>query len=308
MTRNCIASSEHPCKCSKKQYPPPNWLVLLYFGEIVEEIDASADGIWLNIHKTDGSLVGWSLSKDLLSTDIEPPPCPKSRPPQYPMTMTKNGTALVMHRLLCARPPVSPAKCLAQLLLDDTLPALDDTTNPGWIQIRRVDGLTGWCEKKYLVFLSNTRPASIRQNLFKGVTFLQKDLTSPRKNRMYVMAIDLTTVGLEFLVTPSKIPSGILCTRTTSKFLEEFSMNVAINGDGYSYLDASVNPATTCPNGGDPVKANGFAASRGTVYSPTKTIQPIVYISSTNQVTINEAPSKPYSMPFLETVWWSKME
>ena len=75
---------------------------------------------------------------------------------------------------------------------------------------------------------------------------------------MYVMAIDLLTVGLEFLVTPSKIPDGILCTRTTSKFLEEFSMNVAINGDGYSYLDASVNPATTCPNGGDPVKVNGL--------------------------------------------------
>jgi exopolysaccharide biosynthesis protein len=109
------------------------------------------------------------------------------------------------------------------------------------------------------------------------------------------MAVDLTTVGLEFLVTPSKNPSGILCTRTVSKFLTEFSMNVAINGDGYSYLDASTNPATTCPSGGDPVKSNGFAASRGTIYSPTKTVQPTVYISSTNQVTVNANPTKVFN-------------
>jgi exopolysaccharide biosynthesis protein len=158
-----------------------------------------------------------------------------------------------------------------------------------------VDGLTGWCENKYLVPLSNTRPASIRQNLFKGVTFLQKDLTTPRKNRMYVMAIDLATVGLEFLVTPSKSPNGTLCTRTVSKFLEEFNMSVAINGDGFSYLDSSVNPAVVCPGGGEPVKANGFAASRGTVYSSIKTVQPTVYISSNNQVFINEVQNKPFN-------------
>ena len=78
-------------------------------------------------------------------------------------------------------------------------------------------------------------------------------------------------------------------------------MNVAINGDGFSYLPASVNPATTCPNGGDPVKVNGYAASRGNVYSPTKTIQPTVYISARNQVTINECQAR-YSMLFLATV------
>jgi hypothetical protein len=198
------------------------------------------------------------------------------------------GTATVTVR----ETPSSTGKVLGTVMLDDTLPALDDTSNTNWIQIRRVDGLTGWCEKKYLSFLSVTRPTAIKQNLFRGVTFLQKDLVSPRKNRMYVMAIDLTTVGLEFLVTPSKISGGLLCSRTVSTFLEEFKVGVAINGDGFSYLDASAYPAsTTCPNGGDPVKVNGYAASRGTIYSPVKTIQPTVYISSKNQVTINEKPN-----------------
>jgi GH25 family lysozyme M1 (1,4-beta-N-acetylmuramidase) len=264
----------------------------LYFGEVVELIDTSADGLWLNVRKTDGSLAGWSLSKDLISSDAPPPPMPEEPPTPVPDDDDKKWYLVIVASLTVRGAPNITGKVLGTLIQDDTLPALDDTSTPGWTLIRRVDGLTGWCENKGLKFISNTRPASIRQNLFKGVTFLQKDLIVPRKNRMYVMAIDLTTVGLEFLVTPGNNTNGILCTRTTSKFLEEFSMYVAINGDGFNYLPASVDPATTCPNGGEPVKVNGYAASRGNVYSPTKTIQPTVYLSVRNQVTINDAPSK----------------
>jgi GH25 family lysozyme M1 (1,4-beta-N-acetylmuramidase)/uncharacterized protein YgiM (DUF1202 family) len=268
---------------------------LVYFGEIVEEIDATTDGIWLKIQKSDGSLVGWSLSKDLLLVDETSTPDDDSATP-VPDDDDKKWYRIGYASLTVRETPSSTGKVLGTVLLDDTLPAMDDTTNPGWIQIRRVDGLTGWCEKKYLVFLSSIRPASIRQNLFKGVTFLQKDLVSPRRNRMYVIAIDLATVGLEFLVTPSKLTGGFLCTRITSKFLEEFGLGIAINGDGFSYLEASAYPvASTCPNGGDPVKVNGYAASRGTVYSSVKTVQPTVYISSKNQVTINVTPNTPFN-------------
>jgi exopolysaccharide biosynthesis protein len=92
---------------------------------------------------------------------------------------------------------------------------------------------------------------------------------------------------LEFLVTPSANADGILCTRTTSKFLKDFNLNFAVNGDGFGYLDATYSPATYCANGGVPVKANGFAASRGKIYSPKKTAQPIVYINAKNQVAVN---------------------
>jgi GH25 family lysozyme M1 (1,4-beta-N-acetylmuramidase) len=263
----------------------------IYFAETVEKIGLSADGTWMNVRTADGSLVGWVLSADLLSAAIDLPPAPEEPPVPIPDDEDKKWYRVGFSAVTVREAPNITGKVLGTVVLDDTLPALDDTSNTEWAQIRRVDGLTGWCEKKYLTFLSATQPASIRQNLFNGVTFLQKNLTTPRKNRVYVMAVDLLTVGLEFLVTPSKLSGGILCTRTTSKFLEEFSMNFAINGDGFSYLDASVSPAATCPNGGDPVKANGFAASRGTIYSPNKTIQPTVYISSTNQVAIT-APNK----------------
>ncbi len=266
---------------------------LLYFGEIVEGLAASPDGTWMKIQKSDGSLIGWSLSKDLLLVDGTPTPPDEDTATPVPDDDDKKWYRVRVTSVAVRETPSSTGKTLGTVALDDTLPALDDTSNANWTQIRRVDGLTGWCEKKNLVFLSATRPTSIKQILFRGVTFLQKDLISPRKNRMYVIAIDLTTSGLEFLVTPSKSTNGILCTRITSKFLEEFKLGVAINGDGYSYLDVSTYPpATTCPTGGDPVKVNGYAASRGTVYSPVKTVQPTVYISSTNQVTIDVKPNK----------------
>jgi len=268
-------------------------LGLLYFGEIVEEIGANADRTWLNIRKLDGSLTGWSLQENLISTDVLPDDGTPI-PDPIPTDANKKWYRVSISSLSVRETASASAKVLGTVILDDTLPAIDET-NPTWMQVRRVDGLLGWCEKKSLIFVSNTRPASIRQNLFKGITYLQKDLTTPRKNKMHVIAIDLQTVGLEFLVTPSINANGILCTRTTSKFLEEFSMSIAINGDGFSYLDASINPATTCPNGGEPVKANGYAASRGKVYSPTKTVQPTVYIGARNQVTVNGNQSQPFN-------------
>jgi hypothetical protein len=180
------------------------------------------------------------------------------------------------------------------VLKNDTVPALDDTTNPGWIKIQKLDGLTGWCDRKFLVLLSATRPASIRQGLFPGITYLRKDLTTPRMNVVHVLAIDLQTPNLEFLVTPASKQDGTICTRTTSKFLDEFKLHLAINADGWRYLDPNTVPGGACASG-DPVKVNGYAASRGTVYSPVKTYEPEIYIGPRNQVTINTPPVKPFN-------------
>jgi exopolysaccharide biosynthesis protein len=89
-------------------------------------------------------------------------------------------------------------------------------------------------------------------------------------------------------------PDGTICTRTTSKFLDEFKLHVAINADGWKYLDPNTIPAIVCANG-DPVKVNGYAASRGTVYSPIKTYEPEIYISPRNMVTVNAPPAKPFN-------------
>jgi exopolysaccharide biosynthesis protein len=104
---------------------------------------------------------------------------------------------------------------------------------------------------------------------------------------VHSLSIDLQSEGLEFLVTPPSTETGILCTRTTSQFVREFGVHIAINGDGYTYLDPATTPPGICA-AGDPVKTNGYAVSRRKVYSPRKTADPIIYMNQRNQITINE--------------------
>ncbi|MDP1715376.1 MAG: SH3 domain-containing protein [Anaerolineales bacterium] len=262
-------------------------LGLVTIGELVEKIGASSDGSWLKIQNTDGTLTGWSPSEYLQNVKtpvLEEPPATTPVPDHSDKNWYRINTATLN---VCESPSTS-SKSVGTVLKNDTIPALDDTSNPDWVQIQRLDGLTGWCSKSYLVPLGHGHPASIRQSLFPGITYLRKDLTSPRPNVVHVIAIDLQNPKLEFLVTPSPNKGNILCTRVTSKFLEEFKLHVAINGGYYSYLDASHDPATYCPNGGDPVRISDYAASRGKIYSPKKTAQPVIYIGPRNQVTINK--------------------
>jgi exopolysaccharide biosynthesis protein len=102
-----------------------------------------------------------------------------------------------------------------------------------------------------------------------------------------VLGVDLQTPGMEFLVTPPSTDNGIVCTRPTSQFLKEFGMHLAINGDGFRYLDPDMVPPNVCAQG-DPVVTNGYAVSRRKVYNPKKTADPIIYFNQRNQVTINE--------------------
>ncbi len=272
---------------------------LLYPNEQVEEIGANSDRSWLRIQRLpDKALKGWSFGAYLEPLDGNPDPDPEPPEPtiQAEFDNDKPWYKVTVNGLGIRETPASSAKLLGTLAVDDNIPALDDKTNPSWIKIRKLNGLIGWVEKKNTTFVLASRPASIRQNFFTGITYLRKDLTSPRKLVVHVLAIDTQTVGLEFLVTPSNRTDGIMCTRTTSKFLEEFKVGVAINADGWSYLDQTTfPPATYCATGGEPVKLNGFAASRGKVVSPRNNERPIVYISQKNLTTVEQAPGNVFN-------------
>jgi len=261
---------------------------LVYLGELVEKIGTTLDGAWFHIRNSSGTLTGWCANEYLISVHTpveEAPPATTPVPDHTDKTWYRINTVTLNIR----EAPGTTAKIVGTILKNDTVPALDDTSNPNWVKIQRLDGLTGWCAKSYLVSLGLGRPTSIRQSLFPGITYLRRDITSPRPNVVHVMAIDLQTAKLEFLVTPSPNTSNVLCSRVTSKFLEEFKLQVAINGGYYSYVDDTVNPVTYCPNGGIPVQVSDYAASRGKVYSPKKTAQPTIYIRARNQVNINKA-------------------
>jgi GH25 family lysozyme M1 (1,4-beta-N-acetylmuramidase) len=265
-----------------------NSVGLLPFGEIVEEIGANTDRSWLRIRQTVGSLRGWCFASFLQDASNPPPPPPppdEEDPQSIPGDETRKWYRVTSSTLSIRMGPNGGAKIIGAFAKEDSVAALDDTSNAAWIQVRRIDGLTGWCEKKSLSLRSVSRPASFRQKIFTGVFYSRKELLAPRKNVIHAIGIDLQTAGLDFLVTPPSTANGILCTRTTSKFLKEFGMSLAINADGFSYLDPA--PANVCAEG-DPVIPNGYAVSRRKTYSVRKTADPIIYFNQRNQVTINQ--------------------
>jgi len=144
--------------------------------------------------------------------------------------------------------------------------------------------------------LGTTPPEQLTQKIFSGVTYFRKESQTPRKMVAHVLAIDMRANGLKCLVTPPSHNSGLICTRKTSKFLEEFGLQLAVNGDGFSYLDQDTyDPGQYCPNGGEPVKVNSYAASRGTVYSERWAGRPIMYLNKNNEVTFNEPKGAIYN-------------
>ncbi|NJN80229.1 MAG: SH3 domain-containing protein [Anaerolineales bacterium] len=268
---------------------------LVYFAELVEKLDSTLDGTWLKIRNQEGSLVGWSSSQYLVSVH-SPEPIPPPPPATVPDHKNKNWYRVNTTTLNLRDAPNLTGKVVGKVSKNDVIPALDDSSNTEWAQIQKIDGLTAWCSKTYLVQVANTRPDSISQSIHTGITYLRKDLTTPRPIVVHVMAIDLQTAKLEFLVTPpSKNGGDVLCTRTTSQFLDEFKLHVAINGGYFSYLDASFDPKKLCPNGGEPVRISDYAASRGNIYSKKKTWQPVIYIGQKNQFSFNTLAGKVFN-------------
>jgi hypothetical protein len=138
-------------------------------------------------------------------------------------------------------------------------------------------------------------PVPSREQLFPGVEYVREVHVRPRPLVIHRVTIDMRTPGLRFLVTPaddrgSDLP---LRARTTSEFVKEFEVQIAINGDGFSpWWSRSL--ADYYPHSGDPVRPRGNAASRGRVYWSTADPYPTLYINSRNRLSL-QAPAKPFN-------------
>jgi exopolysaccharide biosynthesis protein len=85
--------------------------------------------------------------------------------------------------------------------------------------------------------------------------------------------------------------------RTTSRFLEEFHLQVAVNASGfYPWWSHSVDDYY--PHAGDPVAPVGFTASNGKEYwvnKYTAGTEPTLYLSSSNDLSFNHRPHEVYN-------------
>jgi hypothetical protein len=141
-------------------------------------------------------------------------------------------------------------------------------------------------------------PPVIRHSLFEGVTYAREVRHSPRPMVIHVVTIRLDAPGIGFLVTPGDPKQRRpLHARTTSQFLSEFKVQVAVNGD-FFFPWWSRALWDYYPHAGDPVELEGFAASRGVVYSthPIKNHFPRLYISKDNRILIGKPSARPYNV------------
>ena len=154
----------------------------------------------------------------------------------------------------------------------------------------------GLCLGGYLVY-DRGRPAPIpmKQTLYEGVIYRRIVRYFPRPMIAHVLTIDTKAKGIEFLVTPPDTEGETpLKARTTSQFLEEFSLQIAINGGGFSPW-WSHSPADYYPHVGDLVAPFGFTASDGKVYwttAETEGIPPALFISRRNVISFNNKPNR----------------
>ena len=156
--------------------------------------------------------------------------------------------------------------------------------------------LAGVCVIGFLAY-DNGRPFQIpdKERLFTGVEYARKVNFSPRPMIIHTITIDTHRNGIRYLVTPpdeygSQFP---LRARTTSQFLREFGVQIAINGDGFSPW-WSHSPADYYPHIGDPVQPRGDTASHGKIYWTSTATVPTLYISSHNQMSFDQ-PNKPFN-------------
>jgi hypothetical protein len=146
------------------------------------------------------------------------------------------------------------------------------------------------------------RATTTQERLFDGVTYARTVRWSPRPLVIHAITIDMHGNGVRAFVTPpdEKGSQYPLRARTTSQFLQEFGVQIAVNGDGFSpwWSNSLVD---YYPHVGDPVHPRGNSASRGKLYWTSQAAVPTLYISSRNLPSF-DAPAKPFNAISGETL------
>ncbi len=141
-----------------------------------------------------------------------------------------------------------------------------------FVAVAIVVAAVGW------IYLSQRPP---RQNytaeLFPGITYTRQARSEPRPLMVHIIEIDLNTADVHFFVTPGDPNSELeLPARTTPQFVEEFGVQLAINGNFFTPFEAGIFLWDFYPHSGDPVNVSGMAISNGQPYSPHQPEFPVI--------------------------------
>jgi exopolysaccharide biosynthesis protein len=137
-----------------------------------------------------------------------------------------------------------------------------------------------------LYYSGRPLPIPVRSQLFDGVVYYRRVKIKPRLLITHIITINLQTPGLKFLVTPGDTSADRpLKARTTSEFIKEFSVQIAVNGDGFTPW-FSKGLFDYYPHPGDKITPNGTAISNGMMYHQDSAY-PTLFFTSTNHVSFS---------------------
>jgi Phosphodiester glycosidase len=133
--------------------------------------------------------------------------------------------------------------------------------------------------------LSRPPRTALKQQLFPGITYQREARSTPRRIMLHVVAVDLTTPNLKFLVTPGTPGTDRreINAQTTESFVRKFGVQLAINASFFLPFYEH-NPLSYYPHTGDRVNLLGQAISNGNTYSPGEKIWNVMCISPDNSI------------------------
>jgi hypothetical protein len=146
--------------------------------------------------------------------------------------------------------------------------------------------LYGW-----LCFLRPPR-TNQQQVLFAGINYQREARSSERPAMIHIVTVDLTAPGVRALVTPKAPQYRETIARTTSEFLREYQLQLAINASYFHHFYEKT-PWDYHPHSGDPSYPIGEAISNGYRYSPPERNRPVLCFSASNRAQILETETCP---------------
>ncbi|MBZ8178684.1 phosphodiester glycosidase family protein [Oscillatoria salina] len=128
---------------------------------------------------------------------------------------------------------------------------------------------------------------NLEKQLSEGINYQREARYQPRPILLHIVSIDLNSPGVKLFVTPgdSNNQEMDIKARTTSEFLQEYNLQLAINGSFFHPFVVH-HPWNYYPRSGDFVKVNGQAISEGKIYSEASAGWYVFCVSKDNQATI----------------------
>ncbi len=149
----------------------------------------------------------------------------------------------------------------------------------------------------WLLSVPVVQPEPFSESLFQGVRYIREVTGEPRPMVIHVVKVDLSAPGVSVMVTPPVDSPPVvdgktmpLVARKTTAFLDEFALQLAVNGGYFEPFREG-----DYPRAGNPVASWGFAASVGKVYGKTRRADRVLHVSPDGRAGFGEVDWEPFN-------------